>query len=125
MAIKFVYNTFIEPNGLTYEKDDIQISFDDNIIEDTSEQKKNDLNEVNAGTMTITEFRSKWYDEDYETADKFVKENGLLATKYLDVYTVGAMTPEKFCEIVYGNQDAVEYMKAQKTVASVDDYNIE
>lgn len=125
MAIKFVYNTFIEPNGLTYEKADIQISFDDNIIEDTSEQKKNDLNEVNAGTMTITEFRSKWYDEDYETADKFVKENGLLATKYLDVYSIGAMTPEKFCEIVYGNQDAVEYMKAQKTVASVDDYNIE
>lgn len=107
MAIKFVYNSFVSEGALTYEKSDIQITFADNIIEDTSSQKKDDLNEVNQGTMTIPEFRAKWYGESDEDAKRFVYDNGLLVNKYIDALLAHAITPKQFAMFVYGKDEGI------------------
>ena len=50
------------------------IKFDDSIIEDKEQQKINDRQDVNMGVMSKVEYRSKWYAEDMNTAEKKVAE---------------------------------------------------
>lgn len=97
-------------------KTDIQVVYDDNIVEDTATKKQNELAEVNAGVMSIAEFRSHWYDEDYDSALKFVQENGLLLDKYILALQSFVITPEMFVEIVFGENykhkaELVAYIK--------------
>ena len=49
--------------------------FDDSIITDTYQEKKQDLSEVGV-TMTVAEFREKWYGEDSKTAARRASEIG-------------------------------------------------
>ena len=46
----------------------IRVTFDDSIIVDTYQEKKQDLSEVGV-TMTVAEFRAKWYAESPEVAE--------------------------------------------------------
>ncbi len=48
---------------------DLKVMFDDSIITDTYQEKKQDLAEVGV-TMTVVEFRQKWYGEDSATAEE-------------------------------------------------------
>ena len=48
---------------------DLKVMFDDSIITDTYQEKKQDLAEVGV-TMTVAEFRQKWYGEDSATAEE-------------------------------------------------------
>lgn len=102
LAIKEVYNNFISDKQLSFEEDDIQVVYDDNIMEDTDTKRKNDLAEVNAGVMSIAEYRSRWYDEDYDSALQFVQENGLLLEKYILPLQSKVITPEMFIDLVFG-----------------------
>lgn len=52
----------------------IEVKFDDSIIEDKETQKLNDRQDVNMGVMSKAEYRSKWYNEDLETAQKSIDE---------------------------------------------------
>ena len=52
----------------------IEIKFDDSIIEDKEQQKINDRQDVNMGVMSKVEYRSKWYAEDMDTAEEKVTE---------------------------------------------------
>ena len=47
----------------------IRVDFDDSIIVDTFQEKKQDLAEVGV-TMTIAEFRQKWYGESEEVSEE-------------------------------------------------------
>ena len=47
----------------------ISVTFDDSIIVDTYQEKKQDLSEVGV-TMTVAEFRAKWYAETPEVAEE-------------------------------------------------------
>ncbi len=47
----------------------INVTFDDSIIVDTYQEKKQDLSEVGV-TMSVAEFRAKWYAESPEVAEE-------------------------------------------------------
>ena len=105
MAIAHMNNEFTTKQKINIKsKNDIQVVYDDNIVEDTATKKQAELNEVNAGVMSIAEFRSHWYDEDLETATQFVQDNALLIDKYTLALQSGVMTPEAFVDIVYGEK---------------------
>lgn len=124
LAIKFVYNTFIAKK-FSFERDDIQVMFDDNVIEDTTSKKQQELAEVQAGVMSIAEFRSHWYDEDLEGAIKFVQENAMLLNQYLPALQSGALPPEQFVDLVFGSKIAnrdkiIKYITSQMQSSSFD-----
>ena len=48
---------------------DLKVMFDDSIIADTYQEKKQDLAEVGV-TMTVAEFRQKWYGEAADVAEE-------------------------------------------------------
>lgn len=102
-AIIYVNNTFTTQKKIEIKSiNDVVVTYDDNIVEDSASKKQAELNEVNAGVMSIAEFRSHWYDEDLETAKEFVQNNALLIDKYTLALQSGVMTPETFVDIVYG-----------------------
>lgn len=123
-AIAYVNDVFTTKIKIGKLKDsDIQVLFDDNIMEDTASKKQNELQEVQAGVMTIAEFRSHWYDEDFESSLKFVQENGMLINKYMLALTSGVMTPSQFVNIVYGDtvenkEEIIEYITEKATSSS-------
>ena len=51
---------------------EIEINFDDSIIEDTAAERMRDMQEVREGLMQKWEYRAKWYGEDEETAKSMV-----------------------------------------------------
>lgn len=102
LAIKEVYNTYISDKPLTFEEDDISIIYDDNIMEDTTAKKDAELKEVQAGTMSVAEFRSHWYGESVDAAKKFLQENGMLIDKYTLALQAHVITPEMFVDFVFG-----------------------
>ena len=104
LSIKEVYNSYISDKVLNFEEDDIQVVYDDNIMEDTQQKKDNELKEVNAGVMSIAEYRSHWYDEDEDSALAFVHDNGLLLDKYTLSLQAKVITPEMFVDFVFGEK---------------------
>ena len=52
------------------ENTDITIQFDDSIIEDKVTERQNDRQDVAMGAMGVAEYRSKWYGETLEEAEK-------------------------------------------------------
>ncbi len=118
MAIQFVNNEFTANKSLCYKELDISVKFDDNIVEDTDSKKKQDMAEVAAGLLSIVEFRSRWYDEDGDTALKSAQDNGLLFNQYLLPLQAGTITPELFVSRVYGEhvehkEDLIEFIKSR------------
>lgn len=105
-AIQVVNNEMLSgKQSITFKKlQDIQITYDDNIMQDTQSKKQQDLAEVNAGIMTVAEFRAEWYDEDIMTAQEFLQNNAMLVDKYLPSLQAGAIMPEQFVDIVYGSK---------------------
>ena len=53
---------------------DISIAFDDSIIEDKVAKRQNDRQDVAMGVMTLAEYRSNWYGETLEQAQKNLPE---------------------------------------------------
>lgn len=126
LAIMYVNNTFTSNEKLVFEENDIEVVFDDNIVEDTSTKKAAELTEVQAGVMSIAEFRSHWYDEDYDSAVKFLQENAMLVAGYVFALQSGVMTAEKFVGIVYGKnckdkQKLIELIESRYGVQQPDD----
>ena len=52
----------------------VTIAFDDSIIEDKTTERQNDRQDVAMGAMTLAEYRSKWYGETVEEAQKKLPE---------------------------------------------------
>ncbi len=116
-AIAFLNNTYTKQSKIAEFKDsDIQIMYDDNIVEDTDSKKKSDLAEVNAGVMTTAEYRAAWYDEDLDSAKQFMQENAMLLDKYTLALQSKVITPEMFVDFVFGENyknknELVAYIK--------------
>lgn len=53
---------------------DIEVKFDDSIIIDKESERAQDRLDVAMGTMSKAEYRSKWYNEDLETAERIIDE---------------------------------------------------
>lgn len=53
---------------------DITIDFDDSIIEDKETERKQDLQDVSIGVMSLEEYRAKWYGETVEQARENLPE---------------------------------------------------
>lgn len=52
---------------------EVQIDFDDSIIEDRQAERNTDRQDVSIGAMPLWEYRMKWYQEDEETAKSKVE----------------------------------------------------
>lgn len=103
MAIAHMNNEFTSgPKIEIAKKNDIQVVYDDNIVEDTASKKQNELQEVQAGVLSIAEFRSHWYDEDYDSSVKFLQDNGMLIDKYTLALQAHVITPEMYVDFVFG-----------------------
>lgn len=118
LAIKEVYNSYISDKQLEFEEDDIQVVYDDNIMEDTDTKKKNQLQEVQSGIMSIAEYRSNWYDEDYEAAVQFVQSHAMLLDKFILPLQSHVITPEIFVDLVFGDK----FEKRQELINYINEY---
>lgn len=70
---------------------DLKVLFDDSIITDTFQEKKQDLAEVGV-TMAVVEFRQKWYGENKAASKEHAKE------------LANAVTSERFKMIPEGGE---------------------
>lgn len=70
-AVAYAVNTFTSES---MNDSEIQIQFDDSIIEDKQGEMANDRLDVSMGVMSKAEFRAKWYNEDLETAQRKIDE---------------------------------------------------
>lgn len=114
-AIKYIYNECIS-NTLTFNPEkEVKVVYDDNILEDTASKKQAELAEVQAGTLSIAEFRSHWYGQSIDEAKKFVQDNGLLLDKYILALQSHVITPEMFIDLVFGEN----YPKKQELAAYI------
>jgi A118 family predicted phage portal protein len=126
MAIAHMNNNFTsKPKIDIKKKTDIVVVYDDNIVEDTTSKKQAELNEVNAGVMSIAEFRSHWYDENLEDSIQFVQENGLLLDKYTLSLQAHVITPEMFVDLVFGENykyknELIDYINQNQQAAQMD-----
>lgn len=103
-VIIYVSNEFTSnPIGIVDEKD-INIIFDDSIIEDKETEMLRDRQDVLAGLMSKVEYRMRWYGEDEKTAKAKIKDYFLYEdiNNYVSALQTGAINPELFVEKVYG-----------------------
>ena len=73
-ALMYISNNFTD-DGYNFDlNENLEIKFDDSIIEDKETQKMADRQDVNLGIMSKAEYRAKWYNEDEETAKQKLAE---------------------------------------------------
>ena len=82
-AVIYAVNTFTSESMSDGE---IQIQFDDSIIEDKQGEMANDRLDVSMGVMSKAEFRAKWYGEDLETAQRKIDEMSSFTIADTDPY---------------------------------------
>lgn len=73
-ALMYIHNNF---TGDAFKFDlnaNIEVKFDDSIIEDKETMKMTDRQDVNMGVMSKVEYRMKWYNEDEATAKQKLAE---------------------------------------------------
>ena len=73
-ALMYIHNNFID-DGFKFDLNaNIEVKFDDSIIEDKETMKMTDRQDVNMGVMSKVEYRMKWYNEDEATAKQKLAE---------------------------------------------------
>lgn len=73
-ALMYIHNNFTD-DAFKFDLDaNIEVRFDDSIIEDKETMKMTDRQDVNMGVMSKVEYRMKWYNEDEETAKQKLAE---------------------------------------------------
>lgn len=114
-AIKYIYNECIADTLKFNPNKDVKVIYDDNILEDTASKKQAELAEVNAGVMSIAEFRSHWYGESVDEAIKFLQEHGMLIDKYTLALQAKVITPEMYVDFTFGK----DYEHKQELIAYI------
>ena len=105
-AIMNASNQFTSDYHFT-DEDEVQVQFDDSIIEDKATEKDNDRKDLESGIATKLEFRMKWYGEDEETAKKNLEKSygdvELVSriNTYLPAFQAGAISVKQFVKNVY------------------------
>lgn len=73
-ALMYIHNKFTD-DGFKFDLEaNIEVKFDDSIIEDKETMKMTDRQDVSMGVMSKVEYRMKWYNEDEETAKQKLAE---------------------------------------------------
>lgn len=73
-ALMYIHNNFTD-DSFKFDLDaNIEVKFDDSIIEDKETMKMTDRQDVNMGVMSKVEYRMKWYNEDEKTAKEKIAE---------------------------------------------------
>ena len=134
--IKSIMYAANECTNLRFEKpDEVEVQFDDSIIEDKTTEKDNDRKDVESGILSKLEFRKKWYGEDEETAKKALQAafgDTDLASRiatFSQALASGGITYEEYVNQVYPDADnkeaIVEELKSmgQITADSLNLYN--
>lgn len=104
----------------------VDILFDDSIIEDKQTQKANDLKEVAAGVMSYVDFAKRWeaLDEDTAKGKYLYLDIAARAEKIRPLLAAKLMTPEIAIKLIYQQElqseqeSLIEYLKT-------DDLNID
>lgn len=73
-ALMYIHNNFTNKQFKFDLDANIEVKFDDSIIEDKETMKMTDRQDVNMGVMSKVEYRMKWYNEDEETAKQKLAE---------------------------------------------------
>ena len=73
-CLMYICNTFGDGTYKFIDNTNIEIKFDDSIIEDKESEKSSDRVDVNMDIMSKAEYRSKWYNEDVETAQQTIDD---------------------------------------------------
>ena len=108
-SLIFLNNNFTSnPTMQEVALEDIEVQFDDSIIEDTQANKNTDRSDVTSGVLSKVEYRMKYYGEDEGTAVKnLLKFNAdIFTSKAEQLKTMlndGLITPEAFVKLVYGD----------------------
>jgi hypothetical protein len=102
-AIIYASNDFTEVIFNPMEDFDIKVKFDDSIFEDKGSEMDRDRLDVQAGIMSVPEFREKWYGETEEEAKAHYQDYFLnkIIDSYLSALTSGAITPAQYVEKVF------------------------
>lgn len=76
---------------------DIEVKFDDSIIIDKESERASDRLDVSMGVMSKAEYRSKWYNEDINTATAKIEEMDSTTIQDYEVFEpeIGATTGEQ------------------------------
>lgn len=113
-AIQYLSNTFLDDPDLPplgeFASDDIRVIFDDSVFEDKSTEQQRDITNMQAGLMSEIEYRMRWYNEDEQSAKKYVYNNlrFRMINNNLQGLTSGAMPPKIFVDICYGDKTESE-----------------
>ena len=67
-ALMYIHNEFTNKPYKFDLEGNIEVKFDDSIIEDKETEKANDRTDVGLGVMSKVQYRMKWFNEDEETA---------------------------------------------------------
>lgn len=73
-ALMYIHNNFTNNEYKFDLNENIEVRFDDSIIEDKESQKTSDRQDVSMGIMSDVEYRMKWYNEDEATAKQKLAE---------------------------------------------------
>lgn len=73
-ALMYIHNNFTNSVFKFDLEANLEVKFDDSIIEDKETMKMTDRQDVNMGVMSKVEYRMKWYNEDEETAKQKLAE---------------------------------------------------
>lgn len=109
-AVAHASNEFtLTPMG-ELEDGEIQIKFDDSIIEDKNAEMTRDKADVAQGLMSKVEYRMKWYGEDEDTALAYIRKYMVAEeyAKYMQLVTSGVMSPEMMILNIYGTVEGHE-----------------
>lgn len=73
-ALMYISNEFTN-NGYNFDLNaNIEVKFDDSIIEDVETERARDRADINLGVMSDVEYRMKWFNEDEKTAREKIEE---------------------------------------------------
>ena len=111
-AIMYASNEF---TNIKFQKpEEVEVRFDDSVIEDKTTEKDNDRKDVESGVMSKLEFRMKWYGENKETAIENLKNSygdvELVSriNTLLPALQAGAISITQFVKLVYTNLTPAE-----------------
>lgn len=132
--ISFIKALMLASNNFTSIKfdapEEVEIQFDDSIIEDKTTEKDSDRKDVESGILSKLQFRMKWYGEDEETAKKNLAKafgDTDLATRiatFSAALASDAITYEEFVNQVFPDKSEqekakiVEQLKEQGSVSA-------
>lgn len=120
-SLMYICNTFTTKYQFN-DPENVEIIFDDSIIEDKNTEKDNARKDLEIGAISLVEFRMKWYGEDEDTAIENIKKyygDPLLvsrAAKYIELVTSGAITWNTYVENVYPDLGKAEQDQLAETL---------